>query len=194
MNKVILMGRTTKDVTVNYTQGENPIAIARWILAVPKRGNRDDEPDFIPCVAFGSHATFAEKYFHQGIKLVITGRLQTGNYTNKHGEKVWTYEVVVEDQEFAESKKNAPQQGAPQQNAPQQNAPQQNAPQQGAYQQGAPQQNAPQQGTYQQGAPQQNAPQQGAYQQNAPQQGTPQQNTSSYVPQGEINPENLGFY
>lgn len=108
MNKVILMGRLTKDPEVRYSQGENSLAIARYTLAVDRRqrGNSSDEQtaDFISCVAFGKSGEIAEKYFHRGTKLVVTGRIQTGSYTNKDGVKVYTTEVVVEDQEFAESK------------------------------------------------------------------------------------------
>ena len=107
MNKVILMGRLTRDPEVRYSQGENPLAIARYTLAVDRvRGRRDGEAtaDFIQCVAFGRQAEHAEKYYHQGIKVAISGRIQTGSYTNRDGVKVYTTEVVVEDQEFAESK------------------------------------------------------------------------------------------
>lgn len=106
MNKVILMGRLTRDPEVRYSQGENSTAVARYTLAVDRRFRRDGDntADFINCVAFGRSAEFAEKYFHQGIKIAITGRIQTGSYTNKDGIKVYTTDVVVEDQEFAESK------------------------------------------------------------------------------------------
>lgn len=107
MNKVILMGRLTRDPEVRYTQGENPMAIARYTLAVDRRFKRDGDEqtaDFISCIAFGKAAEFAEKYYHQGIKIVVTGRIQTGSYTNKDGVKVYTTDVVVEEQEFAESK------------------------------------------------------------------------------------------
>ena len=105
MNKVILMGRLTRDPDVRYTQGENPMAIARYTLAVDRRFKREGEAtaDFISCVAFGKQAEFAEKYFRQGIRIVITGRIQTGSYTNRDGNKVYTTDVVVEEQEFAES-------------------------------------------------------------------------------------------
>lgn len=107
MNKVILMGRLTRDPEVRYSQGENAMAIARYTLAVDRRFAKDGQQsaDFISCVCFNKSAEFAEKYLHQGIKICITGRIQTGNYTNKDGVKVYTTEVVVEDQEFAESKK-----------------------------------------------------------------------------------------
>lgn len=106
MNKVILMGRLTRDPEVRYSQGDTPTAIARYTLAVDRRARKDGEAsaDFISCVAFGKSAEFAEKYLHKGTKLVITGRIQTGSYTNKDGQKVYTTDVVVEDQEFAESK------------------------------------------------------------------------------------------
>ena len=108
MNKVILMGRLTRDPEVRYSQGgENSLAIARYTLAVDRRFKRngdDQTADFIGCVAFGRNAEFAEKYFRQGLKVVVTGRIQTGSYTNKEGQKVYTTDVVVEDQEFAESK------------------------------------------------------------------------------------------
>jgi single-strand DNA-binding protein len=107
MNKAILMGRLTRDPEVRYTQGENQMAIARYTLAVDRRFNRNGDEntaDFIPCVAFGKSAEFAERYFRKGTKLVVTGRIQTGSYNNKDGVKVYTTEVVVEDQEFAESK------------------------------------------------------------------------------------------
>ena len=106
MNKVILMGRLTRDPDVRYSQGENASAFARYTLAVDRRFRRDGEAtaDFIGCVAFGRQAEFAEKYLHQGTKVVVTGRIQTGSYTNKDGQKVYTTDVVVEEQEFAESK------------------------------------------------------------------------------------------
>lgn len=107
MNKVILMGRLTKDPDVRYTQGQEPMCIARYTLAVDRRfsrNNNGNNADFIPCVCFGKAAEFAEKYLIKGTKMAITGRIQTGNYTNKDGVKVYTTEVVVEDQEFAESK------------------------------------------------------------------------------------------
>ena len=112
MNKVILMGRLTRDPEVRYSQGERAMAIARYTLAVDRRGRRggnDDSQtaDFIPCVAFDRAGEFAEKYFRQGTKIVVTGRIQTGSYTNRDGQKVYTTEVIVEDQEFAESKNAA---------------------------------------------------------------------------------------
>lgn len=110
MNKVILMGRLTRDPEVRYSQGENATAVARYTLAVDRRFNRnndDQTADFIGCVAFGRQGEFAEKYLHKGTKIAITGRIQTGSYTNKDGVKVYTTDVVVEEQEFAESKNSA---------------------------------------------------------------------------------------
>ena len=108
MNKVILMGRLTRDPEVRYSAGENSMAIARYTLAVDRRFKRDGEAtaDFIGCVAFGRQAEFAEKYFRQGIRITVCGRIQTGSYTNKDGQKVYTTDVVVDEQEFVESKKN----------------------------------------------------------------------------------------
>ena len=110
MNKVILMGRLTRDPDVRYSQGDSPMAIARYTLAVDRRFRRDNDQqtaDFISCVAFGRNGEFAEKYLHQGTKIVAEGRIQTGSYTNKDGNKVYTTEVVDENQEFAESKASA---------------------------------------------------------------------------------------
>ena len=107
MNKVILMGRLTRDPDIRYTQGDNSMCIARYTLAVDRRykvQNAEQDADFIPCVAFGKSGEFVEKHFHKGIKIGIVGRIQTGSYTNKDGVKVYTTEVVVEEQEFAESK------------------------------------------------------------------------------------------
>ena len=106
MNKVILMGRLTRDPDVRYSAGENSTAVARYTLAVDRRFHRDGDAtaDFIGCVAFGRQAEFAEKYLRQGTKIAITGRIQTGSYTNREGQKVYTTDVVVEEQEFAESK------------------------------------------------------------------------------------------
>ncbi len=111
MNKVILMGRLTRDPEVRYTQGEEPMAIARFTLAVDRRGKRDGEAsaDFPSCVCFRRTAEFIEKYAHQGTKLVVVGRIQTGSYTNRDGQKVYTTDVVVEEAEFAESKAAAGQ-------------------------------------------------------------------------------------
>ena len=111
MNKVILMGRLTRDPEVRYSQGENPTAIARYTLAVDRRFSRNNSDgataDFISCVAFGRSGEFAEKYLRKGTKIALTGRIQTGSYVNRDGVKVYTTEVVVEDQEFAESKNAA---------------------------------------------------------------------------------------
>lgn len=106
MNKVILMGRLTRDPEVRYTGTNNQMAVARYSLAVDRRFKREGEPtaDFINCVAFGKGAEFAENYLKKGTKIVVTGRIQTGSYTNKDGQKVYTTDVVVEEQEFAESK------------------------------------------------------------------------------------------
>ena len=109
MNKVILMGRLTRDPEVRYSQGEQATAIARYTLAVDRRFKRDGDQtaDFIGCVAFGKLGEFAEKYFRKGTKVAVTGRIQTGSYTNKDGVRVYTTEVVVEEQEFAESKNSS---------------------------------------------------------------------------------------
>ena len=113
MNKVILMGRLTRDPDVRYSnQGDRQMAIARYTLAVDRRFRRNSDSneqsaDFISCVAFDRQAEFAEKYLRKGTKMVVCGRLQTGSYTNKDGIRVYTTDVVVEDQEFAESKASA---------------------------------------------------------------------------------------
>ena len=112
MNKVILCGRLTRDPEVRYSQGAEPMAIARYTLAVDRRRSRNNDQneqtaDFISIVAFGRNGEFAEKYLKKGTKMLITGRIQTGSYTNKEGVKVYTTEVVVEEQEFAESKNSA---------------------------------------------------------------------------------------
>lgn len=107
MNKVILMGRLTRDPEVRYSQGADPMAVARYTLAVDRRGRREDNgqnADFISCVAFARNAEFAEKYLRKGIKIIITSRIQTGSYNDREGRKVYTTDVVVEEQEFAESK------------------------------------------------------------------------------------------
>ena len=120
MNKVILMGRLTRDPEVRYSAGNNSMAVARYTLAVDRRFSRDGEnnADFIGCVAFGKSAEFAEKYLRQGTKIIVTGRIQTGSYTNRDGQKVYTTDVVVEDQEFAESKAAASESGMMRQSAP----------------------------------------------------------------------------
>ena len=109
MNRVILMGRLTRDPDIRYSQGGDNMAIARFTLAVDRRGRRQDgadqqNADFIGCVCFGRQAEFAEKYLRQGTKVAVTGRIQTGSYTNKDGQKVYTTDVVLDDIEFAESK------------------------------------------------------------------------------------------
>lgn len=107
MNKAILMGRLTRDPEIRYSQGENPIAVARFTLAVERRMKKDgeDNADFIRCVAFGKTAETIEKYVFQGKKIVIEGRIQTGSYTNQDGVKVYTTDIVVESMEFAESRR-----------------------------------------------------------------------------------------
>ena len=106
MNSVVLMGRLTRNPETRYSQGENPVAISRYTLAVDRRRRGDGQPaaDFIRCVAIGKSGEFAEKYFRQGQRVCVRGRIQTGSYTNKDGVKVYTTDVVVEDQEFAQSK------------------------------------------------------------------------------------------
>lgn len=110
MNRVVLMGRLTRDPDVRYSQGEQSMAIARYTLAVDRRRTKQNQDgqqaDFISCVAFGKGGEFAEKYLKKGIKIVVSGHIQTGSYENKDGQKVYTTDVVVEDQEFAESKKD----------------------------------------------------------------------------------------
>lgn len=107
MNKVILLGRLTKDPDVRQSQGAEPVTIARYILAVDRRQKKQEgqqAADFISCVAFGKAGEFAEKYLHKGTKICVSGRIQTGSYTRQDGTKVYTTDVVVEDQEFAESR------------------------------------------------------------------------------------------
>ena len=110
MNKVILMGRLTRDPEVRYSQGENALAIARYTLAVDRRFNRNNSDeqtaDFINCVAFGRAGEFAEKYFRKGTKVAVTGRIQTGSYTNKDGQRIYTTDVIVDEQEFADAKRD----------------------------------------------------------------------------------------
>ncbi len=105
------MGRLTRDPETRTSQGQNPIMISRYTLAVDRKFKRDGEPtaDFINCIVFGKGAEFTEKYLRQGMRVCISGRIQTGGYTNKDGVKVYTTEVVVEEQEFAESKKESQQ-------------------------------------------------------------------------------------
>lgn len=106
MNRVMLMGRLTKDPDIRYSQGEKSTAIARFTLAVDRKFKQDGQPtaDFINCLAFGKRAEFMEKYCRKGTKLVVEGSWQTGNYTNKDGNKVYTNDCLVESCEFAESK------------------------------------------------------------------------------------------
>lgn len=115
MNKVFLMGRLTRDPELRYSTGDNSMAITRYTLAVDRRFKRESEAtaDFINCVVFGRSAEFAEKYFRQGLKIVVIGRIQTGSYTNKEGQKIYTTEVIVEEQEFAESKAASERRGIP---------------------------------------------------------------------------------
>lgn len=117
MNKVVLMGRLTRDPETKYTA--DSLCITRYTLAVDRRFRKENEAaaDFIPCVAFGKTAEIAERYFRQGMRVTISGRIQTGSYTNNRGDRVYTTEVVVEEQEFAESK-NASHSGVPERNAP----------------------------------------------------------------------------
>lgn len=117
MNKVTLIGRLVRDPDIRYTTGENPTAVARYTLAVDRRYKRDSDQsaDFIGCVAFGKNGEFAEKYLRQGIKIAVVGRIQTGSYTNRDGQKVYTTDVVVEEQEFAESKAANERHAAPDQ-------------------------------------------------------------------------------
>ena len=110
MNKVILMGRLTRDAEIRYSQGESSTAIARFSLAVDRRFRRDNDEqsaDFINCVAFGRTAEFLERFGRKGTKFVLEGRIQTGSYTNKDGQRVYTTDVVAENVEFAESKNNS---------------------------------------------------------------------------------------
>lgn len=107
MNHVDLIGRLTRDPDIKYTQGEKPMCIARYTLAVNRRysKNKDEqEAEFISCVAFGKSGEFAEKYFRKGTKIAVHGRIQTGSYTNKDGAKVYTTDVVIDEHEFCESR------------------------------------------------------------------------------------------
>lgn len=105
MNKVILMGRLTRDPEVRYSQGEQATAVARYTLAVDRRGrNQENSADFIQCVAFGKAAEFAERYLHKGTKIVLTGRIQTGSYTNKDGQRVYTTDIVAEAKSLLRAK------------------------------------------------------------------------------------------
>ena len=110
MNKVVLMGRLTRDPEIRYSQGENATAVAHYTLAVDRRFKRQGEEqtaDFIRCVTFGKNAEFAEKYLKQGTKICVSGRIQTGSYTNKEGQKVYTTDVVVEEHDFTESRSSS---------------------------------------------------------------------------------------
>ena len=108
MNKVVLMGRLTRDPDVRYTRGGRAMAVANYTLAVDRRGKRSQEgeanADFIQCTAFDKAGEFAEKYFRQGMRVLISGRIQTGSYTDRDGRKVYTTQVIIEEQEFADSK------------------------------------------------------------------------------------------
>ena len=110
MNRVILMGRLARDPEIRYSQGDTPMAIARYTLAVDRRGRKDGSQeqtaDFISIVAFGKAGEFVEKYFRQGQRVLVSGRIQTGSYTNKEGQRVYTTNVVADEQEFADAKRN----------------------------------------------------------------------------------------
>ena len=179
MNKVILMGRLTRDPEVRYSNGENSTAIAKYTLAVDRRLKRDGEPtaDFIRCVTFGRNAEFAEKYLRQGTKIVICGRIQTGSYINQDGQTVYTTDVVVEEQDFAESKSNG-------NNNQQSNQRNQNSQQTGNPPMGSPNQNSQQTGNPPMGMPNKNFQQTGN-----PPMGMPNQNfqQSGNLPMGSQN-------
>lgn len=116
MNKFIGIGRLTRDPEIRTAQSQSgQITIARYTLAIDRRFKKEGEQsaDFINCIAFSKLAEFAEKYLRKGIKIAVTGRIQTGDYTNKDGQKVYTTDVIIEEQEFAESKKSEPTQTAP---------------------------------------------------------------------------------
>ena len=115
MNKVIEIGRLTRDPEIRYSQGENTTCVARYTLAVDRKFKQEGQPnaDFINCIAFGKLGEFAEKYLHKGVKIAVVGRIQTGSYTNKDGQKVYTTDVVVEEQEFCESKSQSNSQPQP---------------------------------------------------------------------------------
>jgi len=106
MNKAVLLGRLTKDPEIRYTQSNEPLCIARYTVAVDRRFKRDGEPsaDFIPCVAFGRAGEFAEKYFKKGMMVCVAGRIQVRSWEDQQGQKRWSTEVVLEEQDFAESK------------------------------------------------------------------------------------------
>ena len=113
MNKVIFMGRFTRDPEVRYSQGANPTAITRFTLAVNRRFKRDGEPeaDFFNCTAFGKQAEFIERYMRKAVKVVVSGRIENDNYTNKEGQMVYSVKVMIEEIEFAESKAAGGNQG-----------------------------------------------------------------------------------
>lgn len=113
MNKVIIIGRVVRDAEIRYSQGASSTCIARYTLAVDRKFKQEGQPtaDFIKCIAFGKLGEFAEKYLHKGIKIAVTGRIQTGSYKNKDGNTVYTTDVVVEEQEFCESKSSNQSQG-----------------------------------------------------------------------------------
>ena len=113
MNKVIEIGRLVREPEIRYSQGASSTCIARYTLAVDRKFKQEGQPaaDFINCIAFGKLGEFAEKYLHKGVKIAVTGRIQTGSYTNKGGQKVYTTDVVVEEQEFCESKSSNQPQG-----------------------------------------------------------------------------------
>lgn len=107
MNYVVLMGRLIQDPELRYSQGEEPIAVASYVLAVDRRGRKEGQgqtADFLRCIVFGRGAEFADKYFQKGQRVLISGRIQTGSYTNREGQKVYTTDIVVDNQEFADSK------------------------------------------------------------------------------------------
>lgn len=196
MNKVILMGRLTRDPEVRYGQGENASAVARYTLAVDRRYQRDGDQsaDFINCVTFGKSAEFAEKYLRKGTKLVVIGRIQTGSYTNKDGQKVYTTDVIVEEQEFAESKSSQNNGN----NGGNQNGYQNNNGNQGSYQNGY-QNNGGNQSGYQNNGGNNNGNyggyQNNGYQNQAPQQQNPNAGYQNQTPPaGFMNPpSNDGF-
>ena len=112
MNKIILIGRLTRDPEIRYSTNDNNTAIARYTLAVnrPFRKNGEQQADFLPCIALGKTAEFAEKYLAKGMRVAVEGRIQTGSYTNQEGQKIYTTDVVVERQEFLEKRADNGQQ------------------------------------------------------------------------------------
>ena len=129
MNKVILMGNLTRDPEIRYTQSENSMAIARFSIAVNRRFSRqgDTDTDFFNCTAFGKQAEFVEKYFKQGSRMLLTGRVQNDNYTNRNGEKVYSVQIIAEEIEFAERKSTADANAAKRSNSFEGNTPEPNA-------------------------------------------------------------------